>query len=270
MDLPYIEPELRENRGELEAARNNTLPALITLKDIRGDLHCHTEASDGHNTLEQMAYAAVEMGYEYLSINDHSKHVTIAHGLDKKRLLQQINVIDRLNGKLGNFRILKSIELDILDDGSLDLPNDLIKELDFTVCALHYKFGLSRKKQTERILRAFDNPYCNIFAHPTGRLINEREPYDIDLEKVMRAAKECGCYLEVNAHPDRLDLTDEACSAAKQIGVKLAISTDAHSTRGLGNMRFGIGQARRGWISADDVINTQPLDRLLSLLKRSH
>lgn len=267
--LPFIPAELRENRGELDAARKGELPDLITLKDIRGELHCHTRATDGHDSVRRMAEAAVERGYEYLSINDHSKHVAVANGLDEKRLLQQIKTIDKLNEKLDGIIVLKSIEVDILEDGTLDLPDSLLKELDLTVCAVHYRFNLSRKKQTERILRAMDNRYFNILAHPSGRLINERDPYELDLETIMRAAKERGCFLELNAHPDRLDLTDDGCRMAKDIGLKVAIATDAHSASGLALMRFGIDQARRGWLEKSDVINTLPVKKLRQLFRRT-
>jgi DNA polymerase (family 10) len=195
--------------------------------------------------------------------------VTIANGLDERRLLEQIKAIDRLNEKRDDIVLLKSVELDILDDGKLDLPNRILKELDLTVCAVHYQFGLSQRRQTERILRAMDNRYFNILAHPTGRLINERAPYPLDIEKILKGAKERGCFLELDAQPDRLDLTDEACKLAKEIGVKIAISSDAHSTEQLDFLRFGIDQARRGWLSADDVINTRGLAELKVLLKRA-
>ena len=266
--LPYIPPELRENRGEIEAAQHGQLPKLIALENIRGDLHCHTTASDGQNSLKEMVDAAIARGYEYISINDHSKHVTVANGLDEKRLFEQIKAIDELNNKLDDFVVLKSAEVDILEDGSLDLPDSVLKELDFTVCAVHYKFNLNREKQTQRILRAMDNPYFNILAHPTGRLINEREPYLIDLEKILETAKAYGCFMELNAHPDRLDLNDDACKMAKEIGVKVAISTDSHNVNGFDFMRFGINQARRGWLEEHDVINCQPLNRLNKLLNR--
>jgi DNA polymerase (family 10) len=266
--LPFIPPELRENRGEIDAARENKLPELITLGDIRGDLHCHTEATDGQHTLKQMAEAAAKLGYAYLSINDHSQQVAMAHGLDKNRLIAQIKAIDKLNETLDDIVLLKSVEVDIMDDGSLDLPDSVLRELDFTVCAVHYRLNLSRKQQTERILRAMDSAYFNILAHPSGRLINKREAYQIDLEKIMEAARERGCYLELNAHPERLDLTDEACKLAKEMGVKVAIATDAHSTAGLDFMRFGVNQARRGWLEAKDVINCQPLNNLKKLFKR--
>ena len=266
--LPYIEPELREDRGEIKAAIKKRLPGLVTLDDIRGDLHCHTRATDGHNSLQEMATAASERGYEYLAITDHSRHLTVAHGLDGKRLLGEIRQIDRLNEKLDGIVILKAIEVDILEDGSLDLPDSTLRQLDLVVGAVHYKFNLTRSKQTGRILRAMDNPCFNILAHPTGRLINERDAYELDLEKIIPAAKERGCFLEVNAQPARMDLTDIYCTMAKEAGLKVAISTDAHSTASLDYMRFGVGQARRGWLEADDVLNTRKLADLRKLLKR--
>lgn len=266
--LPFIPPELREDRGEVEAARRHKLPKLITLDHVRGDLHCHTKASDGRNSIEEMAAAAKHLGYAYLSINDHSRHTRIAHGLDEKRLRRQWETIDELNERSEGIVLLKSIELDILEDGSLDLPDRVLAHADLTVCSIHYKFDLSRKKQTERVLRAMDNRHFNILAHPTGRLINERAAYDIDLERLIEGARQRGCVLELNAHPDRLDLGDEACKLARDMGVKLAISTDAHNTDGLAFMRFGIGQARRAWLRATDVVNTQPLQRLKAALRR--
>ncbi len=269
MGLAYIEPELRENRGEIEAACNGTLPHLITLNDIRGDLHVHTDWSDGRAALEEMALAARAKGYAYLAISDHSRHVTVAHGLDAKRLGRQIDAIDALNEKLKGFRLLKSCEVDILEDGRLDLDDTILRRLDFTVCSVHYKFSLSRNKQTERILRAMDHPCFTILGHPTGRLINRRPPYDIDIERIMAAAAERGCLLELNGHPDRLDLTDIHCKMAKDMGVKLALSTDAHSVHGLDMMRFAVGQARRGWLEPGDVVNTLPWKSLKRLLKRN-
>jgi DNA polymerase (family 10) len=266
--LPYIEPELRENRGEFEAAKKRKLPQLIVLEDIKGDLHVHTKATDGHYSLEEMAEAAKKRGYDYLAISDHSKHVTVAKGLDAKRLREQIKEIGRLNEKISGIRILKSIELDILEDGSLDLPNKILQDLDLVICSVHYKFNLSREKQTERILKAMDNPYFNIFSHPTGRLINERRPYEINMERIMNGARERGCFLELNAHPDRLDLNDIDCKMAKDKGVKIAIATDAHRLDDLDLMRFGIGQARRGWLEPDDVLNTRSWKELKKLLKR--
>jgi len=266
--LPFIEPELRENWGEIEAAQRGQLPTLVTIKDIRGDFHAHTKATDGHHSLEEMVVAARARGYEYLAITDHSKRVTMAHGFDMKRLAQRIKEIDRLNAKLSGFTVLKSVELDILKDGSLDLPDEILKELDLTVCSVHYNFNLPRKEQTERILRAMDNPHFIILAHPTGRLINERNPYDVDMERLMEAARERGCFLELNGHPDRLDLSDVHTKMAKDMGIKVAISTDAHRTSDLDYMRFGIGQARRGWLEREDVLNARSWKEIKQLLKR--
>jgi len=266
--LPYIEPELRENRGEIEAAMHKALPKLVTLQDIKGDLHMHTERTDGNNTLEEMARAAESRGYEYVGITDHSKHLTVAHGLDVKDVIAQIKQIDKLNSKLKNVTILKSIEVDILEDGSLDLPDSILKELDYTVCSVHYKFKLTKQQQTERVIRAMDNPYFNIFAHPTGRILLEREPYEIDIERILRAAKERGCILELNSHPNRLDLDDIHCRLAKDLGVKIAISTDAHNTEALEHIRYGVNQARRGWLEKADVINTRSLAQLRGIFQK--
>jgi len=267
--LPVIPPELREDRGEIDAARRGKLPRLVRLEDLRGDLHCHSRATDGRDTIEAMAKAAAVRGYEYLSINDHSRHVTVAHGLDRKRLLEQVRAIDRLNARLDGITVLKSVEVDILEDGRLDLPDVVLKELDFTVCAIHYGFGYSRARQTARILRAMDNPHFSILAHPTGRLINAREAYDIDLERVLEAARERGCVMELNAQPDRLDLDDRGCRLAKEVGVKIAISTDAHRVADLELVRFGVDQARRGWLEPGDVANTLPLAELRRVLRQA-
>jgi DNA polymerase (family 10) len=267
--FPFIEPELRENRGEIEAAMGGNLPDLITIGHIKGDLHTHTKSSDGHYSLGEMAAAARDRGYEYLSVTDHSQHVTIARGLDEKRLSRQIDNIERFNQAQDDILILKSIELDILEDGALDLPDEILKRLDLVICSIHYKFRLSREKQTERILRAMDNPNFNIFCHPTGRLINERSPYEIDMEKVIQAAGERGCFMELNAHPDRLDLDDLHCKMAKEMGVKVAISTDAHRIDDLIFMKYGIGQARRGWLEPPDVLNTRGWKDLKKLLRRN-
>ncbi|MDH5776496.1 MAG: DNA polymerase/3'-5' exonuclease PolX [Nitrospirota bacterium] len=267
--LRYIEPELRENWGEVEAGLHHALPDLVTIHNIRGDLHVHSKASDGHFSIKDMALAAQAKGYDYLAICDHSQRVTIAHGLDATRLAAQIEEIDRLNQQFKNFTILKGAEVDILEDGSLDLPNDMLTQLDLTVCAIHYQFNLTRAKQTARIIRAMDNPYFSILAHPTGRMINEREPYEVDMEQIMAAALERGCFLEVNAQPVRLDLTDLHCKMAKEMGVKVAISTDAHRTTDLEFMRFGVGQARRGWLEPEDILNTFFLTALKKKLIRS-
>ena len=266
--MDYIEPELRENRGEIEAALTHRLPKLIGHEDIRGDLHTHTSASDGTLSIADMAEAAKRKGYEYLAISDHSKRVSVAHGLDERRLNAQIEEIDKLAGSFGKLRLLKSCEVDILSDGSLDIANDTLRRLDFVCGAIHYNFNLSREKQTDRIIRAMDNPNFSILAHPTGRLINKRKPYELNMERVIRAAAERGCIIEINAHPDRLDMNDVHARMAKDAKVKIAISTDAHSAEGLDLMRFGIDQARRGWLEAKDVVNTRTWRELKTIFRR--
>ena len=266
--LPYIEPELREDRGEIEAAQAGHLPKLITLADVRGDLHVHTTASDGKNDLREMAETAARRGYRYLAITDHTKHVTIAHGLDERRLSKQLDQIDRLNDEFDGICLLKSAEVDILADGSLDLSDRILKRLDFVVGAVHYKFDLDEKRQTERILKAMDNRYFTILAHPSGRLLGERSAHHVDLDRVVAGAKERGCFLELNAHPARLDIDDVHCKMAKDMGVLVSIATDAHSTMGLDMMRYGIGQARRGWLEPKDVLNTRALAALKRLFRR--
>ena len=265
--LPYIEPELREDQGELEAARRGELPHLIELEDLRGDLHAHTKATDGHNTVREMALAARQRGLEYLAITEHSRRVTMAHGLDPQRLARQIDEIERLNAELSGVTLLSGIEVDILEDGRLDLPDTILSRLDVVVAAVHSKFDLPRARQTARILAAMDNPHLLILAHPTGRLIESRPPYDVDLLAMVRKARSRGLALELNAHPDRLDLDDVHCRMAKDEGVLIAISSDAHSTDGLDVLRYGVGQARRAWLEKEDVLNTLPLAKLLRCLK---
>ena len=266
--LPFIEPELRENSGEIEAAQAGRLPNLIRLEDIRGDLHCHSHYTDGKDTIWAIATAAKALGYEYIAITDHSKRLTVTKGLDEKRLREQMEEIDQLNERLDGITILKSIEVDILEDGSLDLPDEVLRELDLVVGSIHHKFKLSQEAQTARVLKAMDNPHFTILGHPTGRLIGQREPYKINVQKVLEGAKERGCFLELNAQPDRLDLNDVNLRLAKEIGVKIAISTDSHSIGTLAYMRYGVNQARRGWIEKGDCINTRSLPELKQLLKR--
>jgi len=267
--LPYIPPELREDRGEIESARAGHLPKLVELADLKGDLHAHSKASDGHNTIQEMALAARAHGLGYLAITEHSRRLTVAHGLDPARLSRQIDEIDVLNRDLFGITLLKGIEVDILEDGSLDLPDSILARLDVVIAAVHSKFDLSRAKQTERILKAMDNPLVNILAHPTGRLIDEREPYDVDMAKVIRKAQTARCHLELNAHPERLDLLDTYCQMAKAEGVLVCVNSDSHSVHQFDNLRFGIGQARRGWLEKQEVLNTRPLKQLKPLLKRN-
>ncbi len=266
--LPYIAPELRENRGEIEAALEGSLPRLVEARDIRGDLHCHTNATDGHESLETMVAEAQARGYQYLAITDHTHQVRIARGQDANAVTRQIDAIDRLNESLEDFRVLKSAEVDILEDGSLDLPDAVLERLDIVLCALHYRFDLSRDKQTDRLLRALDNRYCQILAHPLGRLINEREPIDFNLDSVLRRAVEAGCALEINGQPSRLDLPDLHIQQARSLGARFALSTDAHSRSDLNFMGYALDQARRGWLEAKDILNTLPLEKFLGSLRR--
>jgi DNA polymerase (family 10) len=268
LGLAYIVPELREDRGEIAASQAGGLPKLVRLSDVRGDLHVHSDWTDGTVPIAGMAEAAQARGYEYIALTDHSRRVAMTHGLDPARLARQIHEIDRLNEKFKNFTILRSIEVDILRDGSLDLPDSSLAKLDMVVAAVHSHFDLPRRAQTDRVVRALQNRHVSILAHPTGRLIGEREPYDIDMDAVISAARKAGCYLEINAEPDRLDLNDLHAHVAKLAGVKLAVSTDAHSIDAFQCMRFGIDQARRAWLTANDVLNTRPLAELRKLLKR--
>lgn len=267
--LRFVEPELRENQGEIEAARTNALPHLITRADLRGDMHAHTKATDGHHTLTEMAEAAKDRGLQYLAITDHSRRIAMAHGFDPQRLRRQMTEIDALNGKLDGITLLKGIEVDILKDGDLDLPDSALKRLDLVVGAVHSHFDLPRAKQTERIMRAMDHPHFTLLAHPSGRLIDARPSYDVDMARIVRKARERGCFLELNAHPDRLDLLDIYCRMAKDEGVLISIDSDAHSMNDFDQLRFGIGQARRGWLEAKDVLNTRTLEELRPLLAKT-
>jgi len=269
LGLAFIEPELREGRGEVAAAARRKLPQLVKMGDIRGDLHMHTTASDGVNTIAEMAAAARERGYEYIAITDHSQSLKVTNGLSEARLLEQIRNIDNVNAKLqSGFRVLKSAEVDILEDGRLDYSDSVLKELDFTICSIHSRFVLNKEQQTQRILRAMDNRSFTILGHATGRLLLKRQGYDLDIERVMEHAKATGCMFEINSSPDRLDLSDEHAKLAKEKGIKVAVNTDAHSVYELDFMSAGINQARRGWLEAADVLNARPLDDLLLLFRR--
>ncbi|MDO8895259.1 DNA polymerase/3'-5' exonuclease PolX [Nitrosomonas sp.] len=267
--LSYIPPELRENRGEIAIAKMGQLPQLVKQTDLRGDLHVHTKATDGHNSLREMAQAALSNGFEYIAITEHSRRLAFAHGLDPLQLAQQCDEIDQLNTELKGITLLKSIEVDILEDGNLDLPDSALARLDMVVGAVHSSFNLSRAKQTERILRAMQHPYFTLLAHPAGRLIQRRAPYDVDMLRIIREARNRGCFLELNAHPERLDLLDTQCQMAKEEGVLISINSDAHSVYDFANLRFGIGQARRGWLEKHDVLNTRSLKELRLLINRT-
>ena len=268
LGLPCIIPRLRENRGEIAAAERGALPEVVRLSDIRGDLHCHSRASDGAATIREMAEAARALGHEYLAISDHSRGLGVAGGLDADRLAAQIDEIDALNEELKGIRILKSCEVEIDAEGRLDLGRDILSRLDFTICAIHRGLSDSREALTRRVLRAMDDPHFNILAHPSGRLINRRPPSALDLEAVMKAARERGCFLELNAQPARLDLDDVHCRMAREMGLMVPISTDAHAPEQLKLMRYGIDQAARGWLEAGDVLNALPLKDLLARLRR--
>jgi len=266
--LNYIEPELRESRGEHCAAREGKLPTLIEIGDIRGDLHMHTYYSDGHHSVLEMAQKAKERGYSYIAITDHSDLLPIVHGMDEKRLRKELEEIDRINETLEGITVLKSIEVDILEDGSLKMPDSVLKELDLVIGAVHDKFDLPQKIQTQRILKAMDNPYFNILAHPTGRIIGHRAAYKVNMRQLFEGVKERDCFLEINAQPQRLDLNDIYTKRAKEAGIRFAISTDAHNVETLAYMQYGINQARRGWLEKKDVLNTFALSTLKKALKR--
>jgi DNA polymerase (family 10) len=266
--LPFIPPELREDRGEIQAAEKGKLPKLIELGDIRGDLQMHTSATDGKNTIAEMAQKAKEMGYAYIAITDHSKAVRVAGGLDEKRLAKHLQEVEKAGGKIPGIRILKGVEVDILADGSLDLKDDILKECDVVLASVHSRFNMEEGEMTRRIIKAIGNPHVSILAHPTGRLILEREAYKVNLKEVFQAAIDHGVVLEINAYPDRLDLRDVDARMAKEMGARLVISTDAHSTVQLELMKFGVFTARRGWVEARDVINTLPLPPLLKILRK--
>ncbi len=266
--MRFIPPELREGLNEVSESRRGTLPQLVTEKEIRGDLHTHTSSSDGVNSVEEMARAAQELGYEYIGITDHSPSLKIANGQSVEDLRGQMEAIDQLNGQLSGFRILKSAEVDILADGALDLPDDVLRELDYTVCSIHSRFAMNREQQTERILRAMDNRYFTILGHATGRLLLKRPGYELDFERIIRHAQDRGCFIELNSSPDRLDVSAENARLARAAGLRIAISTDSHSTGEFRTIRYGVEQARRAGLERTDVINCLPLGALLELLER--
>jgi len=270
--LPWIPPEIREGGNEIALDERNELPTLITIEDIRGDLHMHTTATDGEATLGEMVRAAIQRGLAYIAITDHGQRVTMAHGLDAKRLRKQWSDIDRLNDSLAEegrppIVVLKGIEVDMLEKGGLDLPDDVLEEADWVVASLHYGQNQPRDRITKRIIEAIENPYVSVIGHPTGRLINRRPAYEVDMEAVIEAAAKTGTFLEINANPWRLDLNVPHAAAAKKAGVKLVISTDAHSTAGLDVMRCGVLQARRAGLEKEDIANTRTLAQLKKLMK---
>lgn len=267
LGLDYIGPELREDNGEIEAAQAHRLPHLVQLQDLRGDLHAHTTDSDGTGSLEAMAAAARARGLQYLAITDHTRGSGLPHALDADALTRQIDRIDELNVQLKDVVLLKGVEAEILEDGRLDLPDALLRRLDLVVGAVHHRFGLSRERQTERLLRAMDRPCFSILAHPFTRLIDERPAADVDLQRVLRKAHERGCFVELNSQPSRLDLPAAACRMAHDESVLVSVASDAHGIGELDFLNLGIGQARRGWLSAADVLNARDLSQLRPLLE---
>ncbi len=262
LGLPFIAPELREDRGEVEAAAEHRLPALLERGDLRGDLHSHSTYTDGRATIEQMALKAREAGLEYLAVTDHSQRLAMARGLDPARLREQWREIEKVGKHLHGIKLLRGIEVDIIDDGTLDLPDGVLAELDWVVASVHYKLNQSSKDMTRRMIAAIRNPHVDVIGHPSGRLLTGREPSGFDLAEVLHAAHEEGCALEVNSQAERLDLTDSACLAAKHAGVKLVVSSDAHHPRDFAMLEYGVNQARRGWIESGDVLNTRPAAKL--------
>jgi DNA polymerase (family 10) len=268
LGMDWIEPELREDRGEIEAAQRGNLPKLIQESEIKGDLHVHTKWSDGTSPVEEIAKAAQKRGYQYVAICDHSKSLRIAHGLDETRLLKQIEEIDRINEKLKGFQILKGTEVDILTDGKIDHPDNVLKRLDFVVAAIHSGFKQEKEKMTKRIIRALENPLVHCLAHPTGRLLGARAPYEVDIDEVMEAAKKYGKVLEINATLERLDLDDIRCKKAKEMGIRMTIGTDSHHPDQLWMISLGIAVARRGWLESQDLLNTLSLKQILKWCHR--
>jgi len=267
LKLDFIPPELRENTGEIAAAEHHKLPHLVALKDMKGDLQMHSTASDGKNSIEEMAEAARALGHQYIAITDHSKAVTVANGLDEKRMAAHIKKIHAANEKDLGIRVLAGAEVDILKDGSLDYSDEILAQLDVVVCSIHSYFNLDRAAMTERMLAAIENPYTQIIAHPTGRLLLRRDPFDYDMEKILEACAKHGVAMECNSYPDRLDLKDVYLRMCKDRGVKVVISTDSHSSANLAFIRYGVTMARRGWLEKHDVINTLPTAEFLAALR---
>jgi DNA polymerase (family 10) len=268
LGMDYIPPELREGRGEIEAAQNGVLPELLNVDHIKGDLHVHSEWSDGINTLEELAQSAQERGYRYLAVTDHSRSLRIARGLTEERVREQQEEIRRLNQGFTDFRLLAGIEVEILPDGSLDFEDELLAEMDIVIASVHSGFKQDRKTITRRVLSALQNEHVDIIGHPTGRLLGRRDPYDIDVDLLLRIAAETGTALEINASPDRLDLHDEYIHQGIEIGVRFAVNTDAHDVYYLDDIQYGVLQARRGWAERSDIINTLPLSELFDWLYR--
>ncbi|MGZ3569280.1 MAG: DNA polymerase/3'-5' exonuclease PolX [Thermodesulfobacteriota bacterium] len=263
LGMDWMEPELREDRGEIEAAQKGRLPKLVQESDIKGDLHVHSKWSDGTSSIEEVARAAQRRGYQYIAITDHSKSLRIAHGLDEARLIKQMEQIDRLNEKLKGFQILKGTEVDILAEGRLDFPEKVLEKFEIVVASIHSGFKQDRAKMTKRVIQAIENPYLDIFAHPTGRLLGARDPYEVEMDELIEAAKKFGKVLEINAYFERLDLDDIHCRKAKEMGIQVAINTDSHHPDQMWMMSLGVAVAKRGWLEKKDVVNTLSLKEIL-------
>lgn len=268
LGLDWMPPEIRGNQGEIELALEHKLPKIIAYDDIKGDLHCHSSWDGGANSIEEIAQAALKIGYQYIGIADHTKFLRIEHGLDEKKLAAQRKEINALNKKLKNFKILQGCEANILNDGAIDIEDKALKNLDFVIAGVHSNFKMEKNKMTNRIIRAMKNPNVDIISHPTGRLIQKRDEYQIDFDKILKVAKETKTILEINAFPERLDLNDQNIRRAKEAGVKMVINTDSHHKDQLRFIEFGIAQARRGWATKNDIVNTRPIKQFLKLLKK--
>jgi len=269
LKLDYIPPELRENCGEIEAAEAHRLPAVITQQDLQGDVHMHTVETDGRNTIEEMAEAARERGYKYMAITDHSKNLAFANGLDDKRALLHIEKIRKAEESLKGIKVLAGIEVDILENGELDLADETLAEMDIVIASVHSHFNQDAAKMTERLLRVANHPHVSLIGHPTGRILLRRDAYPYDMEAVLNAAAKNKLAMELNAYPDRLDLRDQHLRMAKERGVKIVINTDSHHTSHLEKIKYGVLQARRAWLTKDDVLNTLPPDKFAKAIKKA-
>ncbi len=269
LKLDYIPPELRENTGEIDAAEEHKLPELITQADLQGDVHMHTVETDGRNTIEEMALAAKEHGYKYMAVTDHSKNLAFANGLDDKRALEHIQRIRAANDKIEGIKIFAGIEVDILADGSLDLSDDVLAQMDLVIASVHSHMAQTSKEMTDRVLKAIANPNTSIIGHPTGRLLLRREPFQLDMDALIKAAATRKVAMELNAYPDRLDLCDRHLRLAKQHGVKIVINTDSHHTSHMDKIKYGILQARRAWLTKEDVLNTLPVQKFAKAMKHA-
>jgi DNA polymerase (family 10) len=267
--MDWMPPEMRENLGEIDAAAEHQLPRVVDLGDIRGDVHMHTTASDGRNSIREMAEAAIECGYKYIAITDHSKFIGVTNGLDEKRAFEQIRQVHEVDRAMeGRIRVFTGIEVDILADGALALEDEVLAQMDVVIASVHSRFEQSREEMTERVLKAIENPYVRILGHPTGRLLLRRAPFAVDMAAVLRRASELGVAMEHNAAPERLDLNDRDLRLAKELGCKIVMSSDSHDSRNLGKMGYGARQLKRAWLTPEDVLNTRDAEGFLAGLRK--